>query len=115
MANEEDKTPETAPEVEGPDVSRLEQLRPTKIGGEGRKILCIVMDRTGDTNAELCVPEAVALAREEMGKGKWLRTVNLEGQSNIIRDVREIATDDVAYGIFENVSELEMIAALQGG
>ncbi len=79
------------------------------------KILCIVMDRTGATNQELGVAEAVDLAREEMGKGKWLRTVNLEGQSNIIRDVREIAQDDVAYGIFEGISELEMIAALQGG
>lgn len=97
MSNEEkeDKTPEDKPEE--------------------HKILCIVMDRTGDTHQELLVPEAVALARDEMGKGKWLRTVNLEGQSNIIRDVKELANDDIAYGIFEDVSELEMIAALQGG
>ena len=88
--------------------------------GEGH-ILGIVMDRTGDTrydgeqNPLLTVGGAIALARDEMANGKWLRTVNNEGQSDIIRDIKDIADDDVARGIFEDVSEMEMMAALVGG
>ena len=95
MSNEEDKTPETE-------------------SGE-HMIHCDVVDRSGHTTTDLCVPDAVALARKEMGKKKWLYTVDHNGKSDVIMDVKKIADDSVAYGIFENVSELRMMGAVQGG
>lgn len=99
-----------------------EKTEPKKQPEEGEgHILGIVMDRTGDTrydgeqNPLLTVGGAIALAREQMGNGKWLRTVDNTGQSNIIRDIKELADDGVARGIFEGVAEMEMMAALVGG
>jgi hypothetical protein len=100
-----------------PEGSTIDPKSPDEQG----HILGIVMDRSGDTrydgeqNPLLTVGAAIALAREEMGRGKWLRTVDKEGNSDIIRDIKDIADDNVARGIFEDVSEMEMMAALVGG
>jgi hypothetical protein len=96
----------------------LDQKSPDEEEGS---ILGIVMDRTGDTrydgeqNPLLTVGGAVTLARDEMAKGKWLRTVNNAGESDIIRDIKDIADDVTAHNLFEDVSEMEMMAALVGG
>lgn len=84
-------------------------------------IKCHVMDRTGDTrydgvqNPLLTQMAAINLARDEMAKGKWLRTVDPNGKSDIIQDVKDIGTDEKAEAIFENVEEMALVAAVQGG
>lgn len=113
-----DKTEQTKKQFDPNDEVTVAGV--TYRAGDG-VILGLVMNRTGDTgydgerNPLLTVGAAIAVAREEMAKGKWLRTVDKEGNSDIIRDIKDIAEDDVARGIFEDVSEMEMMAALIGG
>ena len=76
-----------------------------------------VMDRTGDTRAELGVAEAEKVARDEMGKGKWLRLVSGSGTSEIIRTIGDLnqKIEKTGNRLFEDTSEMALIAALVGG
>jgi hypothetical protein len=82
-----------------------------------KKILVFVMDRTGDTRAELTIAEAERVARRELGNGKWLRLLTGGGTSEIIRNLSDLETrlNDTQRRLFENVDEVTLMAALVGG
>jgi predicted metal-dependent RNase len=82
-----------------------------------KKISVYIMDRTGDTRNELLVAEAEQVARQEMGKGKWLRLVAGGGTSEIIRTISDldIRLGQTNHRLFEDADEAVLMAAIMGG
>lgn len=82
-----------------------------------KKILVFIMDRSGDTRAEMTVVEAEKVARRELGNGKWLRLMSGGGTSEIIRTLGDLDTrlTGTNQQLFQNVDEMTLMAALVGG
>ncbi len=104
---------------------------------EEKVIMCFIMDKTGDSqlaiapndafitkhakdeeyeDAELVTKDAaVDRIVSEMGGGKWLRLVDIDGKSDTITDVTNVRNKAADSSLFTNVSEVALMAALVGG
>jgi hypothetical protein len=83
---------------------------------EKKLITLNIMDRTGHTTREVGFDDALEVAKEEMGNGKWLRIVADDGSSDILTDATALAKDLTSIrNLFEGAKELDLVMALVGG
>ena len=83
---------------------------------EAHKIQVYVMNRCGDTRSEADAAEAEEIARTELLTGKWLRLVNENGNTTIVRTADDLDRAlEKNPELFEGVGEMYLMAALVGG